>query len=137
MAIPWFLPQRLDYRTTTDTGVERSAHNVLWKELHDLWKSRNDMVHAKNDRYRSQQDTIRATTAIKAFYQYEEEVGAYDKDIFHTPWETRLQQMTPKEVLSWIRIMSPAVTKARKDNLTRSRHGTADIRSFFSPQPDA
>ena len=81
--------------------------------------------------------TPSAETAIKAFYTYKHDVGAQDKDIFRTPWQERLTTMTPKEVLSWIRTMLPAVMQARNEHRMRSAQGIADIRSYFIPRPAA
>ena len=95
-------------------------------------------MHAKNESYRSQQDSIRAETALKAFYQYEREVGTQDRMIFRTPWQDRLSTMTAKEALTWIKNMTPAVMKARDEHKLRSQQGTRDIRSYFySTQPAA
>ena len=108
----------------------------IWTEIHALWKHRNQTVHRSNENHRSIHEELRARTAIKAFYRYKEEVGPYDKDIFHIPWQTRMQTMSPKEILSWIRTMSTAVLTARKQYLARSTLGTRDIRSYFT-QPAA
>ena len=112
----------------------------IWNEIQKLWQARNDGVHANNESYRSQQDSIRAETAMKAFYQYEQEVGAQDRTLFCIPWQERITKMTAKEALSWIKNLTPAVMKARAEHQLRSQQGMRDIRSYFqstSNQPAA
>ena len=104
----------------------------LWQEVYNLWKSRNDKVHQRTESHRSLQEELRAQTAIKAFYRYELEVGPHDRNLFSIPWQERINIMTPKEVLSWIRTMTPAILKARTQYITRSTLGTRDIRSYFT-----
>ena len=53
-----------------------------------LWKQRNAEIHQRREDHRSRQDHLRAETVLKAFYLYENEVGAHDKDIFHKPGKT-------------------------------------------------
>lgn len=129
-----FIPQEWSVDQSQDWG--KRLIQFIWNELHALWKQRNDTIHDKDQRNWSSQDGIRAEAAIKAFYRYKSEIGAHDRQIFTIPWQERLQSMTPKEVLSWIRHMTPAILRAKRDYLTRSAHRTHDIRSFLtSPSP--
>lgn len=128
-----FLPR--DWSTNHDIPpTQWSSHIIsfIWKEVNRLWKSRNDRVHHHTNNHRSLQEELRARTAIQAFYRYQHEIGPQDQEIFNTPWTVRMQTMSPKELLSWIRTMTPAVLTARTQHRTRSTLGTRDIRSYFT-----
>ena len=103
----------------------------IWREMMQVWLTRCQAAHTQSEQHESLQQRLRAEATLTALYGLKDDIGPQDKDIFAMPLQERLENSSTADIISWTKIMEPAIKAARKTYQSQSHMHNHDIRKFF------
>ena len=140
VAVHWGALQQRHYDRHYPNSTKYTASNwtkrlilFIWKQMHELWRLRCQELFDKNSPTggRNREEAIRR---VKALYELQDKVSAYDRCIFGKPLQEKLKEST-SQLTAWAQVMAPAIGQAMRDFKRLLATNTQDIRNFFRPEP--
>ena len=103
----------------------------VWTFLHQLWKLRNNDLHGTDKKSDSPRARERLKQTIHALFELRTRLGAADRDIY--PDFEDLMQSPNIHMEKWLHYARPFIIRAVKQEDSRIKQGTQDIRPYFRP----